>query len=198
MILALFDFDGTLTYKDSFNSFLRLSCKTPSVFLFKNYVLDFPYLVAYKLKLISTHTLKERRLKTFLADKTAQEIENLAQHFTDVILPKIIKQSGLQRIAWHQAQGHQIWIVSASFDFILEKWCQKNNTYLITNKADRNPDNTLTGHFPKPDCNYEEKVNRINQNIDFQYVTNIYAYGDTEGDSAMLALAQQPHFCFFD
>jgi phosphatidylglycerophosphatase C len=197
MTIAFFDFDGTLTYKDSFDSFLRQSC-APAAFLFKKYVWDFPYLVAYKLKLISTHQLKQRRLKTFLASKSSNELEQITKQFSEIVLPKIIKKSGLERIAWHKAEGHQIWIVSASFDFVLEKWCAQNNINLITNKAEITTHNRLSGFFPKPDCNNEEKVNRIRQNIDLEKATAIYAYGDTSGDSAMLALSHHPHFCFFD
>lgn len=195
--IALFDFDGTLTYKDSFRAYLQFS-STPFVFWFKNYLLSLPYAVLYKFKLISTHKFKEVRLKLFLTQKSAAELERLSNDFATIIIPKIIKKSGLERINWHKAEGHQIWIVSASFDIVLEKWCNQNNIGLLTNKAERNNSNRLTGHFPKPDCNYEEKVHRIKKAIDLQNVSTIYAYGDTSGDRAMLNLAHYPHFCFFD
>lgn len=197
MTLALFDFDGTLTYKDSFRAFLQFST-SPVAFWIKNYVLSLPYALLYKLKLISTHRFKEIRLKLFLSNKSADEIEQLSQSFTQTIIPKILKQSGHERIAWHKTEGHDIWIVSASFDFVLEKWCTENNIGLLTNIAERDAQNSLTGCFPKPDCNYEEKVQRIKKVIDLQQFDTIYAYGDTSGDKPMLALAQYPHFCFFD
>ncbi len=196
MTLALFDFDGTLTYKDSFTAFLKSTC-SPIIFYWRYYALCLPALLAYKRKKIDTQTLKSARVDAFLCHLPADILEQKIEFFTENILPNLVKKSGLARIKWHLQEGHRIVIVSASFDFLLKNWCEKLDIELITNTLAHNPDGTITSVFLNADCNYHEKTNRIKSYLNISDYTEIYAYGDTDGDKPMLALAQHPHFCLF-
>ncbi len=194
--LALFDFDGTMTTRDSFNDFLKNSTP-PVLYWLKRLVLYAPCYIFYKIGFLKTHELKSWQIKLYLAKKSEKDFEQYKNWFTNKYLPKILKQSALQRIASHKMEGHEVWIVSASFDFCIQDWCKKNDISFLCNISETK-NGVPTGKFPIPECNYEEKVARIRSMVDTDSYKTIYAYGDTNGDKPMLALAQYPHFCFFN
>ena len=52
-------------------------------------------------------------------------------------------------------------------------------------------DGVLSGKFGTPNCYGEQKAVRIRASYDIVQYEEIYAYGDSKGDLAMLALATQ-------
>jgi HAD superfamily hydrolase (TIGR01490 family) len=198
--IAFFDFDGTLTYKDSFKTFLQSTCSLP-LFFFKYYISCLAILLRYRIGKATIEEVKYRRAQVFLQGFSTEKINEMSNHFNINYLTKILKKSGLERVLWHQTNGHRVIIVSASFDFLLSPFCRQNNIEYITNNLMPNNSNfggNKVGAFNQPDCNYEEKVKRIHAYLDISEYSEIYAYGDTEGDRPMLALANKPHFCFFN
>ena len=51
------------------------------------------------------------------------------------------------------------------------------------------------GAFATPNCNREEKARRIRAAFDLQQFASIIAYGNSSGDAAMFALAQEAWYC---
>jgi phosphatidylglycerophosphatase C len=194
MKIALFDFDGTISQSDSFSHFLEFSSKNPIDFFIKKYIKSFPSLVKYKLNLISLGDLKARRVNIFLSEFSKSDLILLSEKFTKTILEKIIYPKALDRINWHKSNNHEIYIVSASFDFCLKLWCEKMKVKLITNEFDFE-----NSKLYMPDCNYEEKVNRIRLAVpNLSKYEEVFAYGDSDGDSAMLEIADNKFFQFFN
>lgn len=190
--LALFDFDGTITSKDTLTEFIRLlqpnKCKR---FMLK-YVLTFPHIALYTLRLISSDMLKKARMRVFFRGKTYAELKTAGKNFAGSVLPKLVKQSASEAIDRHLANGDDVFIVSASLDIILKPWCEQRCVGMITNIVDpRN--NCYIGH----DCNGIEKVKKIKKRIDLAQYNVIYAYGDTKGDKQMLELAHKSYYQYF-
>jgi phosphoserine phosphatase len=52
----------------------------------------------------------------------------------------------------------------------------------------------VTGRLANNNCNGEEKLRRIKAELALEEYSEIYAYGDSSGDTAMLSIATQPHF----
>ena len=94
---------------------------------------------------------------------------------------------------WHLKQGHHLIVVSASNHLCLRNWCEEKGVELLTNTLEVINDR-FTGHYTKKDCNYEEKVSRIKEVVNLQEFSEIYAYGDTEGDKAMLGIASHKFY----
>lgn len=58
MDLALFDFDGTVSYKDSFTKFILFSLKRNKLFIC--FVKLIPTIAAYKLRIISPASTRQK------------------------------------------------------------------------------------------------------------------------------------------
>lgn len=191
--LALFDFDGTITTKDSLNEFLKYISKNKFEYLFLKYIRMLHFNLSYRGNLISYEILKKKRIEFFFKHKTFLELKNLGSLFSKQILPGLIKESAIKRIDFHLNNDDDIYIVSASLDIILNDWCERNKIKVITNVID--PESNI---YKGNDCNFEEKVRRIKQELNLENYDNVFAYGDSAGDNSMLEIADFKYFRSFN
>jgi HAD superfamily hydrolase (TIGR01490 family) len=189
--LALFDFDGTLTKQDTMFAFIRFA-KGNAVF-FLGMILLLPFLVLYKIHLIPNHVAKRWLLAFFFRNKSYEQLVDEGKSFCEKKLPIILRQNGLEKIKWHQQQNHRVIIVSASWQEWIKPWTDSHNIELICTIPEVK-NQKLTGNFSTPNCNGQEKVNRIKQHVDLSLYKEIFAYGDTKGDLPMLSLATQSFY----
>lgn len=189
--IAFFDFDGTITTKDTLLEFIKF-CKGKLNF-YKGFLLNSPYLVAYKAGIITNQKAKEKVLAYFFKNITVAELSRLADQFTQTVLPGLIRPKAMEEIARLQQQGTEIVIVSASPENWIKPWATKMGVHLIATNLVVNQDK-LTGIINGNNCYGEEKVNRIKQLYDLTSYEIIYAYGDSSGDRPMLALANKPFY----
>lgn len=192
--LVLFDFDGTITYKDSADSFYKFLYNSRLNFIFNNYILCFNLIVLFKLKLIDYYALKKRRLEIHTSKFDTDSLLVKSKIFRDTKFHDILIPAALDKIQWHKTQGHDVWVVSASYDFLLEKWAFDNKINLITNKTIYlNKKRTFCAN----DINFEEKLIQINKVVNLIEYHEIYAYGDSEGDKKMLEIATKSYYKYF-
>lgn len=191
MKLALFDFDGTVSKKDSLLDFLEYSFGRWKVYF--GFLMLFPIIIKYKIGLTSNQSAKEKLIKYFYGNYSTGGFKKLADEYSDSQLEKIIRLKALDRVLWHKKQGHDVVIVSASIECWLKPWCSKYKVELISTKLEVK-DNYLTGKFLTRNCHGVEKVNRIRQQYDLSKYDHIYAYGDSKGDKEMLDLADESYF----
>ena len=192
--LALFDFDHTISHKDSFLAFLLFSVNFIKLF-FTMLVLS-PVILAYLLKIINNEKAKSIVVSFLYRGWTAERFELMGREFTDKVLPKIVMQSATDRIQWHKNNGHTVYVVSASVDIWLRHWCSARDIGLICTKLEMK-DNRFTGRFLTPNCYGPEKEKRIKAEINLAEYDYIYAYGDSRGDREMLAMADEPFYRHF-
>lgn len=186
MSIAFFDFDGTISRGDSFALFLRFILGKK---FYIKLLQHLPILLLYKLGFISNTNTKERILSSCIKGMEFSVFHKYCKDFF-FILESICKDSALQKIAWHKAQGHKVVIVSASFEEYLGFLAQKLGIDIIATKMEIK-DSKITGQFSTPNCYGEQKVVRIKARYNLADFTQIYAYGDTKGDMAMLGLASE-------
>ena len=191
MSLALFDFDGTITSKDSMVEFIQYAVGK------KNYYLGLlklsPILVAYKLKLYPNDRAKKKFLFHFFKDIPPQEFQMLATQYATNEIDKIVRKEAIERISWHKEQGDEVVIVSASMACWLKAWCESNEIKLIATELEIS-NNIFTGKFTTKNCYGEEKVNRIKSLYDIEKYSYVYAYGDSRGDRELLALGDESFY----
>jgi phosphatidylglycerophosphatase C len=192
--LVLFDFDGTLTKKDSLLHFVKFA--VGSFRFYVGLLLLSPTLLGLKMKWIKPQATKEKLIYFYLKGFKKAQLQEIAENYTRTKLLSIFRKTALERLLWHKEQKHEIYVVSASAELWLAAWCKNENIGLIATKLAFDNEK-LIKKFATPNCNGEEKVNRIKQEIDLQQFDTIFAYGDTEGDILMLSLAQKPHFQYF-
>ena len=194
MILALFDFDGTITKKDTFISFLQF---THGKFIFYLYFIVLsPILILYKLKKIENWRAKEIVLKFFYMNYTKEKLLSLGEAF-EPIIDNMVYEQAKEKLLWHKSQNHQVLIVSASCDIWISAWCKNNNIQLISTTLEFD-NNIFKGKLGSKNCFGQEKVIQIKHHLNLDNFTFIYAYGDSDGDTEMLRLANEPHYKIFN
>ncbi len=188
MTIALFDFDGTITKKDSLVEFIQYSIGR-SKYYFGLFFLS-PILIAYKSKFISNSFAKERLIAYFFKGWHIDKFKRVADRYALTQIDKIINKKALEKVEWHKSRGDLVVIVSASIECWLEAWCSERGVLLIGTKLEiRN--SILTGKFLTKNCYGEEKVNRIKELYALDRYRDIYVYGDSIGDREMLSLSSK-------
>ncbi|WP_038335310.1 HAD-IB family hydrolase [Empedobacter falsenii] len=191
--LYLFDFDGTLTCKDTLFDFLKFSF--PKVY-FINYLIFIPLFIVSKLKIIDAGFVKEMFISKFLKGKSYVEINQLAQNYFEQNHQELIYSKADEYIK-SLSNYNDKFIVSASVDFWIQPFADYYEMGLICTKAKYDEQGFFTGKFASPNCNYQEKKNRIEKEIDLSLYDQIIAFGDTKGDEAMFSIATKSNFrCF--
>ncbi len=195
MKLALFDFDGTISTKDSFRTFIPFAVGKIRFIIGVLYLI--PFVILYFCKILKNWQLKQITLKHFFKNWPVEKFQKKCSKYNEEFLPKIVKQSALNKIAWHKKENHKMILVSAGIDLILENWAKKYGFEILASQLEVNQNNKLTGKIGNKNCWGPEKVNRIKEKINLNDYNYIYAYGNSRGDKEMLELADEPFYCNF-
>jgi len=190
-VLALFDFDGTITNKDSFLEFLRYCFGDFRTGL--GLIIMSPVILGYLVKITPNYIAKEKVFSYFFRDMPEEVFSKLARSFSGTQIDKILRTEAIARITWHKSKGHRVVIVSASMESWLASWCEVNGLDLIGTIVQVN-DGVLTGRFETPNCYGEEKVKRLKNIFNAYDYRFKYAYGDSRGDRELLELAENAHY----
>lgn len=188
---VFFDFDGTLTHGDSLLPFLRMLVGGPRFFL-KIAMLS-PVLAAYVTRLLRNDIAKEIVLRGFLQGMKREDLEDFGRLFASRRLPSMLRPAGMERLRWHQAQGHVCVLVSASLDIYLAPWAATAGfDGWITSSLEIDAAGSATGRLQGGNCFGDQKVERIRAWLSDKDCIPEYAYGDNRtGDGPMLLFATQ-------
>jgi phosphatidylglycerophosphatase C len=189
--IAFFDFDGTITTKDTL--FEVIKHHKGHAKLFAGLLLNAPVLMGLKIKLISNQRAKEAILKYFFKGTELAEFQSGSDRFAMEALPAIIRPGALAEVKKLKAAGFQIVVVSASAENWIKKWADQMDIGLIATRLEI-ADSKLTGKIADKNCNGEEKVVRIKATYNLSEFDEIYCYGDSTGDKQMLALATKAFY----
>jgi phosphatidylglycerophosphatase C len=190
MNLALFDFDGTITTHDTFTPFLHFSSTRRRIVLGTAALL--PLVLAYRLRLLPA--TKMRALGAYVAfrGRNAEELSSIGRRYSQT-LARLVRPEALEKIRWHQAQGDEVVVVSASLQPYLRGFCDEHRIALICTELEHDA-GTLTGRYKAGDCTGHEKARRVRAAYDLARYPVIYAYGDTPEDEALLGLATKRYY----
>src|SRR5580698_6730601 len=94
--IAFFDFDGTITTKDTLLEIIRYA-RGNGRFLM-GFALLSPWILAMKLKLISNSSTKQKVLRFFFGNMPLDEFQQICSEFTLKKLPALIRPQALQQI----------------------------------------------------------------------------------------------------
>jgi phosphatidylglycerophosphatase C len=189
--IAFFDFDGTITTKDTLLEFIKYSRGTFN--FYTGFALNSPWLIAMKLKLISNQTAKERILSWFFRGADANAFQQQCDGFATKILPVLLRPKALREIESLRQANAIVVIVSASPENWIRHWAGSNGLNLIATRLQLR-ENKLTGKILDRNCYGNEKVTRIQAEYQLPDYTTIHAYGDSSGDKPMLQLANKAFY----
>ena len=180
-----FDFDGTLTTRDTLIAFIRYACGTPR-FLF-GFLLHAPLLVLMKLRFYSNGKAKQRVFSWFFKGMPIETFDTLCQDFARTHR-HLLRPDTVRVLEQALAEGAEVLIVSASID----NWVQPFfPSVTVLGTQVEVIDGCLTGRFLTPNCYGQEKVRRILAIHPDRSSYHLTAYGDSRGDRELLAWADE-------
>ncbi|MDR0665586.1 MAG: HAD-IB family hydrolase [Helicobacteraceae bacterium] len=189
--VALFDFDGTISDRDSMIDFIRFAVGEKRLLI--GALRLGGVILGYALRLISDAEAKRRVLAFFFGGSDYDKLLAIADRYAAHRISRIIRPKALEEIKWLQSEGCEIAIVSASVEIWLKKWCENMNLKLIATKPEI-VDNRFTGALASPNCKGEEKIRRVKESYDLSEFEIIRAYGDSPADRPMLSLARHSFY----
>ncbi|HEY4208414.1 MAG TPA: HAD-IB family hydrolase [Puia sp.] len=190
-LIAFFDFDGTITTKDTLLEFIKFSKGRFAFYM--GFLVNSPWLVAMKLKLISNQTAKQRIFTWFFRRHSLPDFQEHCARFAETVIPGLLRPKAIKEIKLLQEKGAEVVIVSASPENWILPWAQTLSITCIGTRLET-ADNALTGKIHLRNCHGPEKCVRIRAAYQLEDYRDIYAYGDSSGDKQMLALATRSFY----
>ena len=189
--IAFFDFDGTITTHDTLLEFIKFY--KGSIRFYLGFLLNAPWLVAMKLKLMSNQLVKEKVLEYFFKNETEENFRNQCALFQKKILPRLLRNGAIREIEKLKAQEIIVVVVSASPENWIRPWTEFMKLELIASRLEVK-NGMITGKIVGKNCHGAEKVRRIKEEYNLTDYAEVYAYGDSSGDKDMLTLAKNAFY----
>ena len=191
--LYCFDFDGTLTYKDTMFLFLKFY---DSGKYYSQFVKHLPLFILLKFKLMDAEKVKRSFISAVLKGEKQTKIHEKSKQFFAENYPVLFRENALDFINNIDRNKTESLIVTASLDIWVQPFADKFGMKLLATRADFQ-EGIFTGNFVGRNCNGPEKVSRIKEEIKNQKFDKTIAFGDTSGDKQMLNWANESHYRFF-
>ncbi|ESQ94299.1 HAD-IB family hydrolase [Asticcacaulis benevestitus] len=189
-----FDFDGTLTYTDSFIAFLMSSkgnLQIASALTFQ------PRMLLDYLKTKDRGALKARLLYKLLGDISQGDLETLVKAFVTKTGMSLFRPDALKAWEHHDLPDRTRVIVTASPDILVRPFGKLIGAdRVIGTRLKFSAAGTLLPELDGLNCRGEEKMCRLRATFGESFDLDS-AYGDTAGDTEMLAAATQGHYRVF-
>ncbi len=188
--LVVFDFDGTITTKDTFALFLRYYAGT---FLWSiKIIMLLPTFASYKLRLIDRHTVKAAVIKTFFTGERTEALDIKAKKFAETVIPPLIRPAAQQCLDDKKKSLETLYICSASISPYLRHWAAAQGILMKNVLAVelQSRSGVLTGAIEGYNVWGKNKVRRIHDEFRSDNVQVLEAYGDSEGDKELLNAAK--------
>ena len=189
--IVAFDFDGTLTVRDSFTQFLRWRAGAGG--WIGGLARMTPDLAAYAGHRVRGR-LKAASVREFLKGVPRVQLEADAEAFAGQVWPGFIRYDALACWKdWGERGAYRV-IVTASPETTVAPFARRLEAEaLLGTQLVFDADDRVAGSFAGPNCRGEEKVRRLRAAFgeDMQLAA---AYGDTTGDTEMLAMADEAGF----
>jgi HAD-superfamily subfamily IB hydrolase, TIGR01490 len=193
--LALFDFDGTITFGDTWTPFMRLAVK-PARQIVGRFLLA-PAYAKYKYGMMPVGAMRESAIRVGLNGERVANVHALGCRYARETLPAVVRPCAAERLAWHTSRGDHVVVVSASLNVYLSPWCHDQQIATICTTLEER-DGILTGKCVGGDCSGDEKVRRVLAQFSLSQYEAVYAYGDTPDDQPLLALATHKYYRWRD
>jgi phosphatidylglycerophosphatase C len=187
--LALFDVDGTLTRRDTMFLFLRHVLGTAGALwaVFR----ASPTLVLHVLKVVDNTRAKQALLTTAFTAVPRGALQAAARTFADVVDGEL-RPGALAALQAHQERGDDVLLVSASLDLWLAPWAERHGLRLLATPAGFQGD-VFTG-LGGPNNHGPQKAVRVREVVDPAAYPAVVGYGDSSGDTELLALCGEVHW----
>ncbi|MDR1133537.1 MAG: HAD-IB family hydrolase [Synergistaceae bacterium] len=184
--IALFDFDGTLTKKDTFLDFhVKRFGVAPVAAAMCKAVASCPVS-----KFTDRSEIKERFVSRMWRGALFESYLFDARNYAEREIDGITIPMAMEVFRKHLELGDTVCIVTASMKEWVEPWASRYGSSVIGTELEVEG-GRMTGRLKTPNCRGAEKVSRIEAELDLNRFSRIFAYGNSGGDREMLALADE-------
>lgn len=194
-----FDFDGTLTRRDTLIAFIVFARGWFRLFL--GFGLYAPLLLLMKCGLLDNGRMKERIFALYFKGMSISRFNDCCTRFA-IQATNLWRPSGVQAVRKALDGKHRVLVVSASVDNWVSACFAQAGLYgvEVLGTLPEVVNGRLTGRFATPNCYGEEKVRRIQDALLMKprETYHITAYGDSRGDKAMLTYADEAFYKPFE
>ena len=193
MTIHAFDFDGTLTRRDTLIEFIRY-VKGNKEFLI-GFLKHLHLLIMMKLSMMPNWKTKRIIFQYFFGGMTLEKFNEYCEKFAKE-KASLLRKKGMVAVNKVVMDGDQVVIISASIENWVEPFFRfqvSNNINIIGTKI-QVVDGKLTGRFLTKNCYGEEKVRRLLEQYPDRKEYKLVAYGDSRGDHALLDFADEGHY----
>ena len=198
--VCTFDFDGTLTTRDTLLLFIRFVCgRWGLIGVLVRYA---PLLVLMKLKLYPNWRVKQKVFSRCFGGITVERFNDDCRLFAEKYRSTVLRPDGMEAVRRALGEGAVVMIVSASVDNWVRPFFNDvlpsssgQGTLLVLGTQVEAKDGRLTGQFMGHNCYGAEKVRRISVMLPApREDCYIVAFGDSRGDREMLQYADEAHY----
>jgi len=183
-IVAAFDFDGTVTRRDTLVPFLR--GMAPSSRLLRG--------ARRSLAAVGERHADRRRdlvkatmVRAVFEGRDVEEVAAAARSYA-LTLPNGFRADTLERVAWHRDQDHRLVLVSASLAMYARPAVEALGFSDVLAVELETCDGSFTGAMTGPNVRGPEKALGLRALLGDR-IDELWAYGNSTGDDAMLAMA---------
>ena len=188
--VAVFDVDGTLTTGDCVIPFLRRAAGARLA----------TALLRHPAALLAALVRRDRdRLKALacasLEGLPTAEVDRLGAAFAQEVASSKLRDDTSARLRRHRQLGHAVVLASASLDAYLVPLGELLGAdEVVCTRLERDGDGLLTGRLEGANCRGPEKARRVRALLVARGLggAELWAYGDSRDDEALLALADHP------
>jgi phosphatidylglycerophosphatase C len=187
--VAAFDFDGTLTTGDTLMPFLRQVCGTPRVGVA---LARHPWRAVRALRSDGRDAFKEAVLHDLLVGHRYDELAAAGVRYAAEVERAHLRPAVVARLRWHHQQGHEVIIVSASLRCYLDRiGAALGADAVLCTELEVDGNGRCTGALVGGNCRGATKAERVLARYG-GLPDVMWAYGDSSGDTELLALADHP------
>jgi len=190
--INVFDFDGTITTKDTFALFLKYYSGFTG-WLIRIFML-LPIFVFYGFRIIDRNAVKRHVIRRFFKNQHHDKVRKKAELFAANVIPGLIRPGAKIELERRKSEPESLYICSASISPYLRAWGDKQNIHNILATELEVVDGVCTGRIEGWNVWGPGKIRRILAEFSPNTVKINHAYGDTRGDREMLHAAEVSHW----
>lgn len=191
--IAAFDFDETLSRRDSVIPFLRRIAGARQ--MGTGLAVRSPQLMPALLRR-DRNQVRAIATRQVFAGRPISQIEQHAAVYGDLLAEQGLRDDMVARLHWHRQQGHLTLIVSASYEHYLREVQRRLGVDDVLATRLEVVDDRCTGELDGANCRGPEKARRLHEWLAGHGWTRddvtLWAYGDSSGDRELLAMADHP------
>ncbi len=193
-VVAAFDFDGTLTRRDSLLPYLvDLAGATRVAGALARDAAGLALMAAGR---GDRDAAKAKLVSRVLGGRPWHEVAERGRVFAHRVVSEGLRPSTLERLRWHVGEGHDVVIVSAALDVYLDEVGSRLGVHaVLCTTLERDDEGRVTGRLVGGNCRGPEKASRLREHLRRETGAanvELWAYGNSSGDRELLAMADRP------